>query len=85
MKQLLLIAALLVPSMAFATAPQPEEFEQRVALEAEGKLASGPKLPFASDGTKATSCGMSIDPLPDVMVLHLGQDIDAMLAFCFTQ
>ena len=85
MRKLLLIAALLVPSAALATAAPVEEFETRAAIQSDDKLAAAPRLPFASHSADATVCGMLIDPLPDVVTLHLGDEANALMAFCFVK
>lgn len=87
MKALLptLAAALLVPTLALATKAPIEEFEERVAFTpAQTELAAAPALPFATP-TEADVCAISLHPLPDVIALHLGDESEAMLAFCFTQ
>ncbi|MEL6913425.1 MAG: hypothetical protein AAFP13_02880 [Pseudomonadota bacterium] len=87
MKALLatLATALLVPTHALATKAPVELIEARMSLQpAQTPLAAAPALPFTTPA-EADVCALSLQPLPDVIALHLGEDAEAMLAFCFTQ
>ncbi|MEM6480010.1 MAG: hypothetical protein AAF647_13355 [Pseudomonadota bacterium] len=69
-------------------APEPIEAIESTARAtiSQARLAPAPALPFAAPG-EAMACALAVDPLPDMLVLHLPADADAerRLAFCFSQ
>ena len=84
MKTLFMIALLSLPSLAAATPGPASNLDHVAVTQASLPLAAGPALPFATEG-EANSCGMRLDPLPDVLALSLLDPADERLAFCFTE
>ena len=82
MKHLLMIAALALPVAATALPSPIEEIEPTLTKASfSPQLASAPSLPFSgADG--AEYCGQLIDPLPEVLTLHLDDEAASKLAFC---
>ena len=85
MKHLLMIAALALPVAATALPSPIEEFEPTVTKASFApQLAEAPQLPFAGS-EPAQFCGQLIDPLPDVLTLHLDDEAASKLAFCIIE
>ena len=81
MKQIALIAALILPVAATATQAPVELIEAEAKAEFI-QVAVAPTLPFAP-AHEATACLMSVDPLPDVITLAGVATGSDYLSFCF--
>ena len=82
MKHLLMIAALALPVAANALHSPIEEIEPILTKASfSPQIAAAPSLPFSgSEG--ADYCGKLLDPLPDLLTLHLDDEAASKLAFC---
>lgn len=85
MKHLLMIAALALPVAAGATPTPIDELEAAQATPRfEVTLAAAPALPFVSP-EEAGYCGQRLDPLPDVIALHLVEEVSTLVALCVVE
>ncbi|MEM8592797.1 MAG: hypothetical protein AAGF13_09760 [Pseudomonadota bacterium] len=84
MKQLVMIAALMLPVSALANAPDIEELEHLASFSITEELAGAPVLPLASV-EDALACAMPVDPLPEVLTLHLGADERGFATLCLAE
>ncbi|MEO0666183.1 MAG: hypothetical protein AAFY97_10705 [Pseudomonadota bacterium] len=81
MKALLTLTALFAATAACATPTPLDEIHRPVAFTVAHTMADVPALPL-SNVAETGVCAINLDPLPEVLTLHLGDDPKTQLAFC---